>query len=84
MAILEEVAMLKKPLEAIGWQTNEIVLGQCKVDEKSNEITAIPELLKILAISGCIVTIDTMGTHTRIAQTVMEALAGQETTKRSR
>lgn len=36
---------------------NELVLGQRKVDEKSNEITAIPELLKLLALSGCIVTI---------------------------
>jgi predicted transposase YbfD/YdcC len=49
------------------WATeNEIVLGQRKVDEKSNEITAIPELLKMLAISGCIVTIDAMGTQTNI------------------
>jgi len=36
---------------------NEIVLGQRKVDEKSNEITAIPELLKMLSIAGCIVTV---------------------------
>jgi hypothetical protein len=36
---------------------NELVLGQRKVDEKSNEITAIPELLKLLDLSGCIVTI---------------------------
>ena len=43
-------------------EANELVLGQRKVDEKSNEITAIPELLKMLAISGCIVTIDAMGT----------------------
>ncbi|GAB4503273.1 MAG: ISAs1-like element ISEc26 family transposase [Anaerolineales bacterium] len=54
---------------------NELVLGQCKVDEKSNEITAIPELLKILAISGCIVTIDAIGTQTNIAQTIVEAQA---------
>ena len=54
---------------------NEIVLGQRKVDEKSNEITAIPELLKILAISGCIVTIDAMGTQTHIAQTIIAAEA---------
>ena len=54
---------------------NEIVLGQRKVDEKSNEISAIPELLKILAISGCIVTIDAMGTHTNIAKTILEAKA---------
>jgi predicted transposase YbfD/YdcC len=54
---------------------NEIVVGQRKVDEKSNEITTIPELLKILAISGCIVTIDAMGTQTNIAKTILEANA---------
>jgi len=56
-------------------EANEIVLGQRKVDEKSNEITAIPELLKILAISGCLVTIDAIGTQTKIAQTIIEAQA---------
>jgi len=56
-------------------EENELVLGQRKVDEKSNEITAIPELLKMLAISGCIVTIDAMGTQTQIAQTIREAQA---------
>lgn len=55
---------------------NEIVLGQRKVDEKSNEIAAIPELLKMLSISGCIVTIDAMGTQTEIAQTIVDAQAG--------
>lgn len=54
---------------------NEIVLGQRKVDEKSNEITAIPELLKVLSISGCIVTIDAMGTQTNIAKTIVAAQA---------
>jgi predicted transposase YbfD/YdcC len=54
---------------------NELVLGQRKVDEKSNEITAIPELLKMLALSGCIVTIDAMGTQTAIAKTIREAKA---------
>ena len=54
---------------------NEIVLGQRKVGEKSNEITAIPELLKILAITGCIVTIDAIGTQTNIARTIIEAHA---------
>jgi predicted transposase YbfD/YdcC len=58
------------------WATeNEIVLGQRKVDEKSNEITAIPELLKLLDISGCIVTIDAMGTQTAIAKTILECNA---------
>lgn len=56
-------------------EENEIVLGQRKVDEKSNEITAIPELLKMLAISGCIVTIDAIGTQTDIAKTIIEANA---------
>jgi len=55
---------------------NELVLGQRKVDEKSNEITAIPELLKMLSISGCIVTIDAMGTQTEIAHTIVDAQAG--------
>jgi predicted transposase YbfD/YdcC len=58
------------------WATeNELVLGQRKVDEKSNEITAIPELLKILALSGSVVTIDAMGTQTNIARTIVESEA---------
>lgn len=56
-------------------EENELVLGQRKVDEKSNEITAIPELLKQLALSGCIVTIDAIGTQTNIAKTIVEAEA---------
>lgn len=56
-------------------EENEIVLGQRKVDEKSNEISAIPELLKLLALSGCVVTIDAIGTQTAIAQTIIEAEA---------
>jgi predicted transposase YbfD/YdcC len=55
------------------WATaNHLVLGQHKVNEKSNEITAIPELLKMLEISGCIVTIDAMGTQTKIAKLIVE------------
>jgi predicted transposase YbfD/YdcC len=53
---------------------NRLVLGQLKTDEKSNEITAIPELLKFLTIKGCIVTIDAMGCQTEIAKVIM---AGQ-------
>lgn len=53
-------------------EANELVLGQRKVDEKSNEITAIPELLKILDISGCIITIDAIGTQTKIAKTIID------------
>lgn len=51
---------------------NRLVLGQLKVDEKSNEITAIPELLRLLALKGCIVTIDAMGCQTEIAQTIID------------
>jgi predicted transposase YbfD/YdcC len=55
------------------WATeNQLVLGQRKVDEKSNEITAIPKLLKLLEITGCIVTIDAIGTQTKIAKTIIE------------
>jgi predicted transposase YbfD/YdcC len=52
--------------------TNHLVLGQRKVAEKSNEITAIPELLKILEIRGCLVSIDAMGCQTEIASTIIE------------
>lgn len=45
------------------------------MDEKSNEITAISKLLRVLAISGWIVTIDAIGTQTKIAQTIVEAQA---------
>ena len=53
------------------WATaNQISLGQLKVDDKSNEITAIPELLRILDIAGCIITIDAMGTQKEIARLI--------------
>ena len=48
-------------------QNGGLVLGQLKTDSKSNEITAIPELLQLLAIKGCIVTMDAMGCQTAIA-----------------
>ena len=55
------------------WATaNQLVLGQRKVDDKSNEITAIPKLLKLLEISGCIVTIDAIGTQTEIAKMIIQ------------
>jgi predicted transposase YbfD/YdcC len=55
------------------WATaNHLVLGQRKVDEKSNEITAIPELLRLLDVSGCIVTIDAMGCQTEIAKQIID------------
>ena len=55
------------------WATeNRLVLGQCKVNEKSNEITAIPRLLRLLEVKDCIVTIDAMGTQTAIAQLIVQ------------
>jgi predicted transposase YbfD/YdcC len=55
------------------WATaNRLVLGQVKVDEKSNEITAIPQLLDALEISGCVVTIDAMGCQTDIAEKIID------------
>ncbi len=56
--------------------TNRLTLGQRKVDDKSHpkgtRITAIPELLRVLEIAGCIVTIDAMGCQTEIAKTIIE------------
>lgn len=46
---------------------NRLVFGQVKTEEKSNEITAIPELLDLLDLRGCIVTIDAMGCQKKIA-----------------
>jgi predicted transposase YbfD/YdcC len=54
---------------------NGLVLGQRKVADKSNEITAIPELLDLLNVSGCIVTIDAMGCQTKIAQKIRDSKA---------
>lgn len=49
-----------------------LVLGQLACEEKSNEITAIPKLLEMLELEGCIVTIDAMGTQTEIAKKITE------------
>lgn len=55
------------------WATeNQIVLGQVKVDDKSNEITAIPALLDLLELSGCIVTIDAIGCQKEITSRIMD------------
>ena len=66
---------------------NALVLGQQKVDSKSNEITAIPALMKLLELKGSIVTIDAMGTQREIAKDIVEkgadyvlALKGNQTT----
>lgn len=55
------------------WATaNRVVLGQVRTDEKSNEITAIPKLLELIDIKGCIVTIDAMGCQKDIAAKIVE------------
>ncbi len=51
---------------------NHLTLGQRKVDDKSNEITAIPKLLDVLSLAGCIVTIDAMGCQKEIAQAILD------------
>jgi predicted transposase YbfD/YdcC len=50
---------------------NRLVLGQRKVNQKSNEITAIPELLKALNLNGAVVSIDAMGCQTQIAAQIV-------------
>lgn len=52
-----------------------LVLGQLKTHEKSNEITAIPELIKTLALQGAIITIDAMGCQKKITQTIIQSEA---------
>ena len=49
-----------------------ISIGQVKVEDKSNEITAIPELLNLLDIDGCVITIDAIGTQTKIMDKIIE------------
>lgn len=51
--------------------SHSLVIGQVKTEEKSNEITAIPELLDMLYIKGCIVTIDAMGCQRKIAEKIV-------------
>jgi len=50
---------------------NRMVLGQIKIDDKSNEITAIPQLLEVLNLTGCIVTIEAMGCQKGIAAQIV-------------
>lgn len=60
----------QKAIHLVSAWANEqkLVLAQQKVDERTNEITAIPQLIKVLELNGCIVTIDAMGTQRDIAQ----------------
>jgi predicted transposase YbfD/YdcC len=64
----------KKALHMVSaWAVeNRLVLAQVATKEKSNEITAIPVLLRQLALAGCVVTIDAMGTQTKIADQIIE------------
>src|SRR5579871_3791781 len=64
----------KKALHLVSaWSVeNRLVLAQLATEEKSNEITAIPLLLQQLALDGCIVTIDAMGTQRKIAAQIVE------------
>lgn len=64
----------KSPVHMVSaWANqNNLVLGQVRVNDKSNEITAIPELLETLLIEGNIITIDAMGTQTNIANKIIE------------
>jgi predicted transposase YbfD/YdcC len=56
------------------WATaNGVLLGQQATEAKSNEITAIPQLLEMLALKGCIVTIDAMGCQSKIAKTIIDS-----------
>jgi len=63
-----------KPLHLVSaWANRQrLVLGQVKVEQKSNEITAVPELLRMLAIKGCIVTVDALNTQKEIAAEIRE------------
>ncbi|MFH1147521.1 MAG: ISAs1 family transposase [Pseudomonadota bacterium] len=64
----------KAPIHMVNaWsQANGLMLGQVKTRHKSNEITAIPELLRMLELNGCIVTIDAMGCQKEIACQIID------------
>lgn len=67
----------KKAIHMISAFASELnlVLGQIKTEEKSNEITAIPELLKLLEIKGAIISIDAMGCQKKIAKQIIDKKA---------
>lgn len=64
----------KKPIHMVSaWAAQQgLILGQIKTDEKSNEITAIPELLRTLDLKSSVVTIDAMGAQTKITKQIIE------------
>lgn len=67
----------RRPLHIVSAWTdaNNMVLGQVKTEEKSNEITAIPTLLDLLDVKGSVVTIDAMGTQKEIADKIVKKKA---------
>ncbi|MEZ9545419.1 MULTISPECIES: ISAs1 family transposase [Vibrio] len=67
----------KNPLHSVSaWScSNQLVLGQAAVDDKSNEITAIPKLLTLLDIENCIITLDAMGCQRKIAKQIVQSKA---------
>ena len=69
-----DTARKKKAVHIVSaWAvSNRLVLGQVATEEKSNEITAIPQLLEMLEIKGCIVTIDAIGTQRKIAEKIID------------
>lgn len=69
-----DVSHERKALHLVrAWATEQgLLLGHQKVGEKSNEITAIPDVLELLALKGCIVTIDAIGCQTEIARQIIE------------
>ena len=69
-----DAAQKKKAVHVVSaWAANNrLVLGQITTEEKSNEITAIPQLLEVLELKGCIVTIDAMGTQAKIAEKIID------------
>jgi len=67
----------KSPIHIVSaWSSeNGMVIGQVKTNEKSNEITAIPELLDLIFVKDCIITIDAMGTQTKIVEKIIDKKA---------
>ena len=64
----------KPPIHMVSaWAVQDhLILGQVKTEDKSNEITAIPELLKVIDVEGCVVTIDAMGCQKEIAKEIVK------------
>ncbi len=67
----ESVRMLPHQLSVNKSLSYRLVLGQRKVDEKSNEISAIPELLKLLEIRGCLISLQPLGLRLKLSPSPM-------------